>query len=81
MLAGAPTKAEAKSAEANAIVPIGLGICPDIFSPCVDAATIFMQNSITKRSKLGNPGLVSAHFAGLLCLPGSCKQMKLFACS
>jgi hypothetical protein len=32
MPAGAPTpKVEAKSAEANAIVPIGRGICADIF--------------------------------------------------
>jgi hypothetical protein len=26
-------------------------------------ATMFTQNSITKRCKLGNPALVSAHFA------------------
>jgi len=34
MLAGTPTpKTEVKSAEANAIVPIGRGICADIFFP------------------------------------------------
>jgi hypothetical protein len=63
MLAGTPIpKLKAKSAEANAIVPIGRS-CADMVLASPSSGNHVHPNSNIKRYKLGNPALLSAHFA------------------
>jgi hypothetical protein len=62
MLVGTPTpEPKAKSAQANAIVPIGRNPADMVLAPMIRRR--WSSNSITKRYKSGNPALLSVHFA------------------